>query len=212
MYRKCYTRTTALNQHQVEKNDSTNLKWTVFKKLENKMYILKMTDKKGIKLAPLLIVSVKFKCFCKFTEGQIFLSKNPNPEELKTIAEKLKWYRYKNLLLQSEVAKKTGINRQVYIRYENPDRTIYPIRHLKKIASLYNIPLNNLLDDYNTFLYKGQAEQIKSIRKQLNITQRELAKKINVTVRRVKGWEQNKIIVSKKCWVSLQQINEKLAQ
>ena len=58
----------------------------------------------------------------------------------------------------------------------------------------YNTNFNlNAIDDYNKFLYDGQGRNIKELREKLNITQEELAREMNVSLLKVKRWEQNKV-------------------
>ena len=46
---------------------------------------------------------------------------------------------------------------------------------MEKIAQLFEVPVERLLDDYNLFLRNGQGKQIKAIRMKLGLTQREYA-------------------------------------
>ena len=98
------------------------------------------------------------------------MRENPNPDKLKTTAEKLRWYRYYNNLLQKEVADIIGIDRSTYIHYESTDHDLYPQDKLHLLANLYKIDITDLLDDYNLFLYNGQAKQIKALRDGLGLT------------------------------------------
>lgn len=152
--------------------------------------------------SPMYIVSMPFKYFCKLTEGQIFLEKHPNPDTLNHTSDKLKWYRYKNSLLQREVAKMAGIDRGTYINYECESRDFYPIEALTRIADIYGIAAEQLLDDYNMFLYIGQGEQIKRLRESLMLTQYDLSKMMNVDTIKVKRWEREEVTMSKNSWKS----------
>lgn len=85
------------------------------------------------------------------------------------------------------------MDRGTYSRYEDNQRDFYPADMVDKLAVLYHINVYELLDDYNHFLYDGQGQQIKAIRKQLQITQKDLAVMMNVEITKVKRWEQNKV-------------------
>lgn len=50
---------------------------------------------------------------------------------------------------------------------------------MEKIAQLFEVPVDMLLDDYNLFLRNGQGKQIKAIRTKLGLTQREYADKLS---------------------------------
>ena len=39
---------------------------------------------------------------------------------------------------------------------------------MEKLAELFEVPLEDLLDDYNLFLLRGQGAQIKAIRQRLD--------------------------------------------
>ena len=69
-----------------------------------------------------------------------------------------------------------------------------------KIAQLFEVPVETLLDDYNLFLWKGQGEQIKTIRTKLGLTQREYADKLSVSLGSLKQWEQNRKQIFKSTW------------
>lgn len=81
-----------------------------------------------------------------------------------------------------------------------------PAAMMDKLAVLYRIDVYELLDDYNRFLYDGQGQQIKAIRKQLCITQKELAVMMNVEITKVKRWEQDKVRMFKGTWEKLKNI------
>lgn len=134
------------------------------------------------------------------TDSQKFFIKYPNHEQIPTTADKLKYFRYKKSLLQREVAEYAGIDRSTYINYESNNLDYYPIEKLIKIAELFEIDVKLLLDDYNYFLYKGQGNQIRRLRKELNLTQNEFGQLYGATAGTVKRWENNKIKISKAMW------------
>lgn len=77
-------------------------------------------------------------------------------------------------------------------KYPNPemiDHTGIKIRYYR-----YQ---KDLLDEYNLFLYQGQAVRLKKFRKENNLTQKQLGKFLGVDVTKIKGWEQNRVRMSK---------------
>lgn len=132
-----------------------------------------------------------------------FNVKYSSPDEITTIAEKLRYYRYKEALLQKDVAKHIGISESTYIDYENVNRNYYQLDILRKIADLYKVDFKCFLDDYNLFLYKGQGEQIRKIRKEFGLTQKALADKLNIDRKRIGEWEKNKTRISYDNYVKL---------
>ncbi len=129
----------------------------------------------------------------KVSEAQKFALKFPTADKIKTVADKLRYYRHQKGLYQSDVANYLGIERSTYIDYENSDRDYYSTEVMEKIAELLEVDVYDLLDDYNKFLYDGQGRNIKKLRKHLKITQEDLAKEMNVSLLKVKRWEQNKV-------------------
>lgn len=86
------------------------------------------------------------------------------------------------------------------MHYEEYGKDFYPIEHMEKIAQLFEVSVETLLDDYNLFLRKGQGEQIKAIRLKLGLTQKAYAEKLGVSLGNLKQWEQNRKQISKSTW------------
>lgn len=129
--------------------------------------------------------------------AQDFLCANPNPQTLGTVSDKLKWYRYQNGLQQSDMAKIMEVDRTTYSRYEENVLEAYPLDKLKKAAVYFGIDITELLDEYNLFLYRGQGEQIKGLRKSLGLTQVEFARQFGVSIQKVRNWEEEKVRVNR---------------
>lgn len=129
--------------------------------------------------------------------AQKFLYENPDPDKLAAVSNKLKWYRYQNGLLQSDVAKAMEIDRTTYSRYEENVLDAYPLDKLEKAAGLFKTDVTSLLDEYNLFLYNGQGKQIKRLRKSLNMTRSEFVRRLNVSLKTLQRWEQDKVRIQK---------------
>ena len=71
---------------------------------------------------------------------------------------------------------------------------------MEKIAQLFEVPVDTLLDDYNLFLRNGQGNQIKAIRTKLGLTQKQYADKLGVSLCSLKQWEQNRKQIFKSTW------------
>ena len=110
------------------------------------------------------------------------------------------WYRYRKALLQREIAELIGIDRGTYIRYEEYGHDYYPIDHMEKLAELYGVPVTELLDDFNLFLYNDQGKQIREIRNRLGLSRKEYAKIIGVHPGSLKKWELNTVRIFKSTW------------
>ena len=125
------------------------------------------------------------------------------PSKIAKVADKLRWYRYHHSLLQKEVADKIGVSRSTYIHYEECEHDYYPINHMEKLSALYGVPVTDLLDEYNTFLYYGQGKQLQAMRQTLNMTQCEYSQKLGVPLGTLKKWEQNQSRIQKSTWKRL---------
>ena len=116
------------------------------------------------------------------------------------IADKLRWYRYRHALLQSEVADRIGIDQKTYMRYEEYGRDYFPIEHMQKLAGMYVVPIESLLDDYNLFLYHDQGRQIRERRLSQKLTQKAYAANLGVSLDKLKKWEENRVRMFKSTW------------
>ena len=171
--------------------------WKTYKKLNDVFYILYKSENGTLVYSPFYIHSFRFLNNQHLTVAQKFLYENPDPDKLTTVSDKLKWYRYQNGLLQSDVAKAMEIDRTTYSRYEENILDAYPLDKLEKASELFKTDVTSLLDEYNLFLYKGQGEQIKRLRQSLNLTQSEFAGRLNVSLKTVQRWEQDKVRIQK---------------
>ena len=136
----------------------------------------------------------------KLLDAQKFNIRYTDPSQITEIADKLRWYRYQHALMQKEVAEQIGIDRNTYIHYEEYGRDYYPIEHMEKLAELYDVSVEELLDGYNLFLYKGQGEQIQKIRQGLGLTQKQYAQRLGVSFDNLRKWEQNRVRIYKSTW------------
>lgn len=103
---------------------------------------------------------------------------------------------------QYEVAEEIGMNRKTYSMYENNYREI-PIEKLDKLLTKFNISLDYILGLSNkmnypnlkSINYEKYAENIKEIRKSLNLSQVKMAKKIKCSQQSLSGYENGKFIM-----------------
>lgn len=154
----------------------------------------------SVKVAPLIILHFPLFAPRKFLDAQIFNLRFSDPSEMTQTADKLRWYRYKHALFQSEVAVWIGIDQKTYMRYEEYGRDYYPIEHMQKLAEMYGIPVESLLDDFNLFLYHDQGQQIQEKRLSQKLTQRAYAAKLGIPVGNLKSREQNRVRIFKSTW------------
>ena len=132
------------------------------------------------------VVSFRFSCESLFESE--FLQHYPTPDLLDTTADKLRWYRLQNGYLQSEIADMIGVYRSTYIYYEEPSRNFYELDKLQLLADLYQVDIECLLDEYMLFLFRGQGKQLKALRKELGLTQKQFADMVGVRFVSFKQW------------------------
>ena len=103
-------------------------------------------------------------------------------------------------LMQKEVAELIGISRGHYIDFEVGYVDYYPKKIVDKLAALYKIPVDDLLDDYNRFLYKGQGKMIREYRESLGMKKKPFARMIHLDPGTLRIWENDEKVMFKKSW------------
>lgn len=174
-----------------------DVEWRIFKKVSENLYIVT----NGKRLSLLVVFTIKCISPSKIVDAELFFKKFPTPQDAPTIADKLRWYRHKRGLLQREVAEAIGVDRTTYFRYETTDfNDHYPKDKLLALAQLYQIDISEFLDDYNLFLCRGQAIEVKKKREQLGMSKRAFARFLGVSKTAVINWENESVRMSKKLW------------
>lgn len=153
--------------------------------------------------APFYIHSFRLVQPHTFVEAEKFSMRYSDPSQIDNTPDKLRWYRYSCGLLQRDVAEYAGMDRSTYSSYEEIGRDYYPIENMLKISELFSVPVTELLDDYNLFIYHNQGEQIKKMRENRNMTQREFARRLGVPYGTLQQWEQNRVQMFKSAWENL---------
>lgn len=175
-------------------------KWHIWDKISDKLFILTRFNGKFYEYAPLVIYPIHLTFHEKVTEVQKFFLKHPNPSAISAIGDKLRFYRYQKGLLQKDIAASIGVDKETYMNYETGTRENYSLDKLQQIAALLEIDITCLLDDYHKFLYDGQGEQIKKLRKRRKLTQGKFAEETGVCKTTIKDWEHNKARISKETY------------
>lgn len=175
-------------------------RWTPLCRLNERTYWMTLHTPEVVKCAPLYIHTFPLLLPHHLTEAERFNIRYPNPKDITEAADKLRYYRYKKALLQREVADYLGIDRTTYVHYEEQARDYYPIEHMEKLAILYDVPVADLLDNYNLFLYGDQGRKIRTLRTSLGMTQAQYANYLSVPVGTLKKWEGNRVRISKTTW------------
>ena len=156
------------------------------------LYILLSNVSGAVKVAPLQILQFPVILPHKFQDAEKFNLEFSDFSEITETADKLRWLRYQKGLRQRDVADYAGIDRSTYVHYEEYGKDVYPLEHMERIAQLFEVSVESLLDDYNLFLRNGQGKQLKAIRTELGLTQKEYANKLGVSLGNLKQWEQDR--------------------
>lgn len=112
----------------------------------------------------------------------------------------MKWCRHHLGLTQKEVADLTGISRNEYIDLETGAVDYYDRKIVDRLTALFKIPFDDLLDDYNRFLYMGQGKMIRAYRERLGLGKKALAELLQVDPNSLRIWEAEKKRMNKKSW------------
>ena len=195
-----YTNIAELSEDEVAKQAPFGAKWRLLAQVEVRCYILISNRSGSVKVAPLQILQFPVILPHKFQDAEKFNLQFSDFSEITETADKLRWLRYQKGLRQRDVADYAGIYRSTYIHYEEYGKDFYSPKHMEKIAQLFEVPVERLLDDYNLFLRNGQGKQIKAIRMKLGLTQREYADKLGISLCNLKQWEQNRKQLFKSTW------------
>ena len=185
---------------EVENHEPFGAKWSMFCRLKVRSYVLAANVAGTLKVAPLQILKFPVVLPHKFLDAEKFNLRFSDASEITETADKLRWLRYQKGLRQRDVADYAGIDRSTYVHYEEYGKDLYPPEHMEKIAQLFEVPVDMLLDDYNLFLRNGQGNQIKAIRTKLGLTQKQYADKLGVSLGNLKHWEQNRKQIFKSTW------------
>ena len=153
-----------------------------------------------VRFAPLYVHSFRLITPRKLLEAQTFNRKYHCYAEIDNVPDRLRWCRYQLGLMQSEVADAVGASRSLYIHLENGACEKYPLPVMDKLAKLYQMPVLDLLDAYNRFLYTGQGKQIRILRESKGMSVREFAESLGVYASTVRKWEADRERMCKRTW------------
>lgn len=142
----------------------------------------------------------------RLLDAELFNIQYSSVEEIKSVPDKLRWYRHHQGMLQSDVAACLGISEHAYCDYEVGKVKLYPIAYLKKLSELYSIEITDLMDDYNLFMYRGQGRQVEQFRKKLGLSKPRFAKLFDTTKTVILNWEKERVIMQKSSWERYQSI------
>ena len=164
------------------------------------MYVLSQTQNSIVRYVPLFIHSFVLCAPRKILEATQFNQRYRRYEEIDNVPDRLRWCRYSRGLMQAEVAKLAGVSRAVYIDIECGITQHIPREMVQCLSSFYGVPMTDFLDEFNQFLYDGQGKRIRAYRESLGLGKKPFARKMGIPVNCLREWENDRKIISIKCW------------
>ena len=143
---QCYTDLTEETALQVAERTPFEAKWRLLARVGVRCYILISSVSGAVKVAPLQILQFPVILPHKFQDAEKFNLQFSDFSEITETADKLRWLRYQKGLRQRDVADYAGIDRSTYVHYEEYGKDLYPPEHMEKIAQLFEVPVETLLD------------------------------------------------------------------
>ena len=192
MRRKCYPIANAVLLPGKIPQQGLQSHWKVFTKFSDENYLMCRTEDGIVQYAPLCIHTFRLIAPRKLREAQQFNQQYHSYEEIQNVPDRLRWCRHHMGLMQKEVAEQIGISRGHYIDYEVGYVDYYPKEVVDRLADFYHIPVEDLLDEYNLFLYKGQGKMLKECREKMGLKKKPFARMLHVDPNTYRNWESDK--------------------
>lgn len=191
-----------------EKQSTFSSKWIPVFHIGRHMVIMQRYYHSSFCYAPFYIFTCSIPDSKLSHETQQILNEYSDFHLIPHTSGKLRWLRCQRDLYQEEVSAYIGLDRGTYANYETPSRTSYPIDKLQKLAQLYQVPVTELMDEYNLFLFHGQGQQLSNLRKHLGFTQKKFALLLGVSRNTFFRWEHDQKTMQKNTWLKIHQISQ----
>ena len=146
-------------EHEDVKEVTFFEKWHLFHHLKKSMFILTCNISGVVNYAPLYIHSFSARSTRKNVDSENFYLKYSSPNEITTISDKLRYYRYKKELLQRDVADFARVDRNTYIRFESGEQKFTPLTSLKGFPSCLRLKLPICLTIIMPLSITGKADR-----------------------------------------------------
>ena len=174
--------------------------WHILGRISDGLYVLTQTLNAHVRYAPLYTHSFVLCAPRKILEATQFNQRYRSYEDIENVPDRLRWCRHSKGLMQVEVADKVGMTHSVYKAIEEGFTQHIEPEKVERLAQFYDVPVTDLLDEYNRFLCDGQAIRIRAYRKSMGLGKKPFARQMGVPIRSLQGWESGKKIISRKSW------------
>jgi len=134
-------------------------------------------------------------------EAQAFYRMYHSYADIPNPWDRLRWCRYSPDLLQKEVAAMVGMEEWLYQDLESGafHRSFTP-ELADKLAALFGIPVEDILDDYTLFLHRGGGAFLRRYREAKGWNRQQLADHAKVGCTSIRTWENGQKSISHKCF------------
>ena len=155
-------------------------------------------------LTPLYILQVPLAGPHTTSEAQAFFHMYHSYSEITNPSDRMRWCRYGLDLLQKEVAAMVGMEEWLYRDLESGafHRSFTP-ELADKLAAIYGIPVEDILDDYTLFLHRGGGAFLRRYREAKGWNRQQLADHAKVSRTSIRRWESRQKTISQKCFCHL---------
>ena len=179
-------------------------KWLFWAQESGHLFLLQKVSCEVSCLTPLYILQVTLTVPRTTVEAQAFYRMYHSYADIPDPWDRLRWCRYGLDLLQKEVAAMVGIEEWLYRDLESGTfhRSFTP-ELADKLAALYGIPVENILDDYTLFLHRGGEDFLRRYREAKGWNRQQLADRAKVSRTSIRCWESGQKTISQKCFCHL---------
>ena len=167
-------------------------KWVFWAQENGHLFLLQKVSCEVSCLTPLYILQVPLAGPHTTSEAQAFFHMYHSYSEITNPSDRMRWCRYGLDLLQKEVAAMVGMEEWLYQDLENGifHRSFTP-ELADKLAALYGIPVEDILDDYTLFLHRGGGNFLRRYRE------------AKVSRTSIRCWESGQKTIRQKCFCHL---------
>ncbi len=125
---------------------------------------------------PLYILQFPLCAPRKLLEAQQFVQAYQTYAEIYSIPDRLRWCRHELGMMQSEVADAVSVSMDYYRNLEAGQfRRSFSLELADKLAALYGIPVEDILDDYTLFLHRDGGDFLRRYREAKGWNRQQLA-------------------------------------
>lgn len=168
--------------------------------ISDDMYIYCNTQKSNVRYAPLYIHRFLLISPYKILEATLLENHYITYNKITSIPDRLRWCRHSRGLMQREVAELAGVDRTVYNDIERGETRQIPLKMIMNLSKFYGVPASDFMDEFNQFLFDGQAERIKAYRKKLGMGRKPFCRATGIPLTSLRGWEDETKKISLKSW------------